>query len=492
MLSRILAGVRYALGALFGGLLLVSIWGATTQGVGLGLLFWLVFLGWAVCALPVRSVLWVRLLAWKHRVPLPVAAATHRLVSQFDLVAYRSGIGEPEAVSEDRDDLRDEGTRDWMQLARWVLACLNLIQFRRTVYVGTPTIVRYEMTPERVTLALRRGNRKHDAHDLAEADTVRHLAQSIRECLRREEIAVRAHPKGSLTMLTVQFTDPLTQTRYSEDPKAVSGPVRLGVDEEGHPVLWSPEDAAHVALQGQTRSGKSALLYGLLGGLAGRQDCQVAGLDPTGVLLLPWYHAGNQHIATPSTVPEGMALYEYFHATINDLVEVMDQRIMQLAESGKDKIDQFSAEVPVMVVVLEEYPGLLRAASAEDAAEGRKPAERVAGRIEAAVGRLVAEGAKAGIRVLLLGQRLSAKALDTDSRSNFGVRISLRVDSPEALGMLHSNAHEWAPEVAVFEPGMGLIERPDTGQLRFRSDLTTYETYTERVKRHGEISQVGA
>lgn len=481
-MATILAWGRYGLGALFGGLLLVSIWGATNQGVGLGLLFWLIFLTWAVVALPMRSVLWVRILARRHRVPVPVAAATHRLVMQWDLVAYMAGLGEPEALREDRDDPETEGTRDWLQLARWGLACLNLIQFRKTVYVGTPTIVSYEMTPERVTLALRRGNRKHDAHDLAEGDTVRHLAQSIRECLRREEIAVRATVKGSLTMLAVQFTDPLTQTRYSEDTKAVSGPVRLGVDEVGHPVLWNPQDAAHVAVQGQTRSGKSVLLYGILGGLAGREDCEVAGLDPTGVLLLPWYQAGNRHIATPSTVPEGMMLYEHFHATITDLVQIMDERIMQLAESGKDKIDQFSAEAPVMVVCLEEYPGVLRAAAAEDSAEGRKPAERVAGRIEAAVGRLVAEGAKAGIRVLLLGQRLSAKALDTDSRSNFGIRITLRVDSPEAVGMLHANGHEWAPEVAVFEPGMGLIERPDTGQLRFRSDLTTYETYTERVK----------
>src|SRR5699024_10186118 len=151
---------------------------------------------------------------------------------------------------------------------------------------------------------------------------------------------------------------------------------------------------------------------------------------------------------------------------LTDIVSEMDQRTLQLGANGKDKLDpgDFSAELPVLVVVLEEWPGIIRAAGAEVAAENRTAAERVGPKIEAAVGRLVAEGAKSGIRVILRGQRLSSKALDTDSRSNFVVRHTLRVDNADAVGMLHDNATEWAPVVAAFDPGQGLIERPDFGQ----------------------------
>ncbi|AZU00003.1 hypothetical protein CXR29_04165 [Brevibacterium linens] len=157
---------------------------------------------------------------------------------------------------------------------------------------------------------------------------------------------------------------------------------------------------------------------------------------------------------------------------------------MQLAANGIDKLGpgDFSAELPCMVVVLEEWPGIIRAAAAEDVTKERKSAERVGPKIEAGVARLLAEGAKSGVRVLLLGQRLSAKSLDTDSRSNFGVRHTLRVDNADAVGMLHDHASEWAPIVAAFEPGQGLIERPGMGQRRYRADFTSYDTYLRRVK----------
>jgi DNA segregation ATPase FtsK/SpoIIIE-like protein len=198
----------------------------------------------------------------------------------------------------------------------------------------------------------------------------------------------------------------------------------------------------------------------------------------------PFAAAGNRCIGIPGNAGNSPT-YVHFLDVLTSIVEEMDRRTFLLATDGKDKLDtgDFCCALPVLVVILEEWPGIMRAAAAEDSAKGRTAVkDRVSPRIEAAVGRLVAEGAKTGIRVVLLAQRFSSKALDTDSRSNFGVRQTLRVDNADAVGMLHDNATEWAPILSVSAPGQGLIERPGLGQRRYRADYTSYETYLERVK----------
>ena len=89
-------------------------------------------------------------------------------------------------------------------------------------------------------------------------------------------------------------------------------------------------------------------------------------------------------------------------------------------------------------MVLEEYPGELKQLRDFDAAQDRKRGERLEPTARAAVGRLVAEGAKAGVRVLLLAQRADAEFIDGASRSNFAARVSFRVDNADAVRMLLS------------------------------------------------------
>lgn len=91
----------------------------------------------------------------------------------------------------------------------------------------------------------------------------------------------------------------------------------------------------------------------------------------------------------------------------------MDERTRRLADLGIAAYEEFSSDLPLRVFVLEEYAGLLRQATAHD--EGLKPAERTAGKIKQRVGRLVSEGAKAGIRIILITQRMDATIVDGDS-----------------------------------------------------------------------------
>lgn len=267
--------------------------------------------------------------------------------------------------------------------------------------------------------------------------------------------------------------DPLDGVRHSK-PDAFTTEVRVGRSTDGD-VSWDPANAWHTAIQGATRSGKSALMYTLLSGLAGKEDARVVGVDPSGVLLGPWKAKGEPWIAC------GTADMTQAAEALENIVAEMDQRISRLIENGIDKMDP-SPQMPALVVVLEEYPGTLSAARTEDDREGRKTGQRVAPRIEAAVGRLVKEGAKVGVRVLVLAQRMSAKAIDTDDRSNFGNRVTLRVDNADAVGMLHENAHELAPEVQLFGPGRALWEEPGRPLQRVQMDLTDYATYCTRIE----------
>lgn len=98
------------------------------------------------------------------------------------------------------------------------------------------------------------------------------------------------------------------------------------------------------------------------------------------------------------------------------------------------------------------------------------------------MGRLVKEGAKVGICVLVLAQRMSADALATDDRSNLGMRITLRVDNADAVVMLHDGINRAGIDaVRQFAPGVGLVEAPGEPLRRVRFHYTDHATYRQRV-----------
>ena len=209
----------------------------------------------------------------------------------------------------------------------------------------------------------------------------------------------------------------------------------------------------HVAIQGATRSGKSALCYGYLGTIAHRPDVLVCGVDPTGILLTPFL-AGRGGAWVATTGNDGERVAEVLYS----ITDHMDHRICDLVASGQDKITVFDSAVPAVVVVLEEYPGLLAQLTKDDEANGRKTGQRVAPQVERSVGRIIKEGAKVGVTVLILAQRMSARAVDTDDRSNLPVRITLRVDNGDAVAMLHDGV---APLGDGRRPPVPTRSRPD-------------------------------
>lgn len=270
----------------------------------------------------------------------------------------------------------------------------------------------------------------------------------------------------------------LTTVAHEHDPLGVV----LGVDEHGRPLTLNPYTTAHAGMQGATRSGKSSACYTLLAALAHRPDVIVCGVDPSGLLLDPFTTdnggRGGAFIAT------GTSRDDITHAVtaLTNIVAMMDARIRDLRAMGVDKLTTFTPTTPACWVVMEEYPGLLAAAKALDNEAGTKAGDRLAPRLAAALGRLVKEGAKVGVSVLVLAPRMSADALNTDDRMNLALRLTLRVDNGDAVAMLHDGiTRDHVHAVRTFAPGVALVESPGTGIRRVRLHYTDYATYRARV-----------
>lgn len=295
---------------------------------------------------------------------------------------------------------------------------------------------------------------------------------------------VRQGTTAFVRFWTIPKPDPTAGTRLVAGPRA--GTQILGRSkDDGSNVLVDVADAWHTAIQGSTRSGKSVLMYGWLSQLSNRDDVLVCGIDPSRMLLGPWedrYLANDK----PVRIVTGLTDTDRIKTVMERLVSVMDDRITDLRRAGVDKLTKFTSETPVLLVVMEEYPGLLSALKNDDSAEGRRNADAIAAKVERAVGRLVKEGAKVGVRVILLAQRMSANAVNTDDRSNFGTRITLRVDNGDAVRMLHDGIDaESAAEVRSWAPGYAYIETPGDALRIMKADTIDYGEYVARVNPSG-------
>lgn len=272
--------------------------------------------------------------------------------------------------------------------------------------------------------------------------------------------------------------DPLAGVRESVDPRSATlCPVVVGRCQDGSDATVDLRDASHVAIQGMTRSGKSALCYTLLSPLVEAVRAghvRLAGLDPNRVLLGPWQHVtGSTDDLALGSDPEQAA------DLLDSLVADLDERLNLLDVLGLEALTDFTDECPLSVVVLEEYPATLAAAEAHDS--GVKPAERTGPRIKRAVARLVSEGAKAGVRIILIAQRMDASVVGGRERSQFGTRVTLAVDNRDAVAMLHPEVEpETVEEVRQFPPGRCLWWQHRT-ETRVQADFTTYATYRQRL-----------
>ncbi|WP_288890131.1 hypothetical protein [uncultured Corynebacterium sp.] len=243
------------------------------------------------------------------------------------------------------------------------------------------------------------------------------------------------------------------------------------VDENGLPVVWEPTQVGHMVISGITRTGKSkgsqSLVVGTL--LPWVQYC---GIDPSAGLLKPlkFFSERPQDFVLGSD----LGWIDAAVALLERCVEVMRERISSLGWA--EKISDFSTDVPVIVVVLEEYANFLVAAESHG-----KDGKKLKAKIISLVGTLLREGAKVGVLCFTILQRAEAAVLH--DRSQYSLRVSYRQDNRDSISMLFDQPEpEEIARIVSLSPGRGVL--CDAGQpLRwFQTPNPQYSDYVETVR----------
>ena len=343
----------------------------------------------------------------------------------------------------------------------WERACLGAGLIRRIETVSGPTLIPPRVTfvnlgpPDRLTVRLEPG---------MVADDLRSLAPRLAPHLGAYGLRIEPRGRGEWCIVTLLYEDPLDGVlSLPEGP--LSGPVLIGTDEQGQDVTADPADLGHIAVQGATGSGKSAFLYSLLSQLADRDGITVTGVDPSGILLRPFTEGPRSGPLLGLSDPEIIA--DYTHR----LVEDMDQRVRRIP---RDR-DSLPESEGLRFLVFEEFPGLLRYLDAAD--------NKIGKRVRAYVARLLAEGRKAGIRVILVAQRAEASVIGSTERGQCSTRVSFRVDNIDAVRLLHPDADpDTAAAHASAVPGVALVSSPGRPLTRVRAPwVGGYGEYVRRV-----------
>ncbi|MEU6699865.1 FtsK/SpoIIIE domain-containing protein [Pseudonocardia sp. NPDC046786] len=357
----------------------------------------------------------------------------------------------------------------------WERACLGAGLIRRIETVSGPTLIPPRVTfvnlgpPDRLTVRLEPG---------MVADDLRSLAPRLAPHLGAYGLRIEPRGRGEWCIVTLLYDDPLDGVlSLPEGP--LSGPVLIGTDEQGQDVTADPADLGHIAVQGATGSGKSAFLYALLSQLTDREHVEITGVDPSGILLRPLAEPrSSEHHSVSAPRPFhrsgpllGLSDPEIIADYTHRLVEDMDQRVRRIP---RDR-DSLPESEGLRFLVFEEYPGLLRYLDAADIKIGK--------RVRAYVARLLAEGRKAGIRVILVAQRAEASVIGSTERGQCSTRVSFRVDNIDAVRLLHPDADpDTAAAHASAVPGVALVSSPGRPLTRVRSPwIGGYSEYVRRV-----------
>ncbi|MFC5994300.1 FtsK/SpoIIIE domain-containing protein [Pseudonocardia hispaniensis] len=249
-------------------------------------------------------------------------------------------------------------------------------------------------------------------------------------------------------------------------PPHSAGELVFGIDEHAATVTVPLDELTHLTVQGATRSGKSAWTYSLLAQLAARPHVDIAGIDPTGLLLRPfgphprgWRVTGTDH---PQRYADAIAA----------VVAEMDRRIAALPPRA-DTVPLGPA-CPLLVVVLEEWAAVGRLVGHTRA----KPSA-----VHRSVARLLAEGAKAGIRVVTIVQRAEADVVGAFERDQALTRLSFAVNDINTLKMLHPEVTPEQADVHATSPkGVALLTGPGLPLLRLRGPwIGGYGAYCDHI-----------
>lgn len=216
-------------------------------------------------------------------------------------------------------------------------------------------------------------------------------------------------------------------------------PWVAGIDEFGEKVEVNIAAGAHMLIAGSTRSGKSVSTYSLIAHIL-RMGSSVRLLvaDPNDTTLAPFedlvsWGTNDQH---PGAANE---MLSWVRAE-------MRRRQPILRELRRDKVDQFSPELPMIVCVIDEAANYTSHGDKKASAEFNNELQAVA-----------AQGAKYGVRLILITQRPSTDIFPAPVRSNLSCRISFRLEEKESPRMVFPDIDD-PGQLLAFASGVGLYK----------------------------------
>ncbi len=241
--------------------------------------------------------------------------------------------------------------------------------------------------------------------------------------------------------------EPVDVTAFAT-PVAVTDPWHVGEDEAGEPVLIDLAAGAHLLVAGATRSGKSVGTYGLITHvLRMGSAARLLVADPNDTTLAPF----EEKLAwsTSSVDPEPVT------EMLQWVRREMDRRKPILRSMRQDKVEpwQFSADLPLIVVVIDEAANYLRHSAGKPMKE-----ELLA---------VVSQGAKYGIRLVLITQRPDSTILDTSTRAQLSARLCFRVEDRQTASMVFPDLED-PDTLLTMPPGVGYVREVGGQARRFR------------------------
>lgn len=308
-------------------------------------------------------------------------------------------------------------------------------------------------------------------------DQYRDLTRELCEALGVAGLTFRRRTHGVLIVELLRH-DPIES--IVDLPTLISGnadEVLVGMLGSGDRLTVNLRSLAHILVQGQTRSGKSRWVYGWLSQLAKASNVRISGSDVTGILLRPLRNTKHdEHLAL------GTKNLEQHAEVLEDLVKSMDERIERIPEDT-DTLPITEAD-PYELVVIEELPGLIEAAENLDSQRKAQKLPPIAPRLRGAYGRLLAEGAKVGFRVLIIMQRADASIIGGFQRGQATLRISFPVADPGSVKMLHSQVDDATADAHTLgQPGRALVSGPGIPVQRLRAPhMGDYAAFRDNVR----------
>ncbi len=205
--------------------------------------------------------------------------------------------------------------------------------------------------------------------------------------------------------------------------------VLLGLNEFGGLMPINFAYGVHRAVQGATRSGKSVTLYTMILASLLMRDTVTVIIDPNGATVAPFWQCAD-YVCDSQDPKDAVAMLDI-------ILEEMARRKQLFARLRSDRITDFSAEVPLWNIFIDENSNYTHDKKYNE--KLKKVAKQVA---------------KFGGRITLADQKLDHESLSTAIRINLFDRICHRVEAREDFDHLLPGLPDLAKEAANSENPM--------------------------------------